>query len=175
MSPTLRSMVVVAGAALFMLVPLASTDADPPGTPRCNPGWDFVDIRAKNTGQKVIDAARVENKDRRPTTATFTSSKSGTIGWSSTGKVGGGIDAVIFSVNGDYNETASESLTAQIGVSTTVTVPRRRAVVGTYGVFRRPFIGTLQRGNRFSRCVVQRKVKVKLPVGSGWRTRTDRL
>jgi hypothetical protein len=66
-------------------------------------------------------------------------------------------------------------MTAQIGVSTTVTVPRRRAVVGTYGVFRRPFIGTLQRGNRYSRCVVLRKVKVKLPVGTGWRTKNDRL
>jgi hypothetical protein len=33
----------------------------------------------------------------------------------------------------------------------------------------------LQRDNRYSRCLVNRKVKVRLPVGTGWRTKYDRL
>jgi hypothetical protein len=82
---------------------------------------------------------------------------------------------VIFSVNADYDVTSAKSMTAQIGVSTTVNVPRRSAVVGTYGVLPPALIGTPQRRNRYSRGLVNRKVKVKLPVGTGWRMKYDRL
>jgi hypothetical protein len=169
---SLFATVAVLGCSL--LVPSVSS-ADPPGTRHCSPGWDFVNIKLRKTQQKVVQKLRVENRTNRKQEGTFTSSKSETVGWSASGKVGGGIDAVIFSVNGEFDIGATKDVTANIGVSTRVTIPKRRTAVGDFGVFRRPVIGTLQRGNKYSRCLVNKRVKVKLPVGAGWRVSFEPL
>jgi hypothetical protein len=160
---------------LVLALSLAPSAADPPGTPHCTRGWHFIPTAAKRTRQAVFDTRRVENRTAHKIQATFTSTKSGTSSWSSDGDVGGGLEAVIFSVNATYHVSSTKSITAQTGVSTTVGVPKRRTAVGTYGVFKRPFVGRLQRGDRFSLCKVNRKITVFLPVGSGWRVHNEPL
>jgi hypothetical protein len=170
-----RASLTTALTGLISGLLLASAQADPPGTPHCARGWHFIPTAAKRTRQAVFDTRRVENRTAHKIQATFTSTNSGTASWSSEGDVGGGLEAVIFSVNATYHVSSTKSITAQTGVSTDVGVPKRRTAVGTYGVFKRPFVGRLQRGDRYSLCKVNRKITVFLPVGSGWRVHNEPL
>jgi hypothetical protein len=167
--------VLISTAALASGAQPTGSAADPPGTPRCDRGWHFSHITKKRTRQRVIQKRRVENRTRRRSTTTFESKRSRTVGWSSKWNIGGGIDAVIFAIRADGERSASRSITAQTGVSVTATIPPKRAVVGTYGVFRRPVRGRLKRGDRYGYCRFNKRVTVKVPVGSGWRIKDRRL
>jgi hypothetical protein len=156
-------------ASLILITPTISP-ADPEGTPHCNPGWTFILEHAYPTRQVVAERQRVENRTRRASEATFTSTKAQTVSWSAKGEVGGGIDAIIFSVSSSLDSSVSKSSTATTGVSTTITVPRKSAVIGTYGVFTRKVSGTLEKGSRSSLCLRIKHPTVKLPAGYGWRT-----
>ena len=159
----------------LLLAVATNSPADPPGTPHCNPGYTFHYQGSDPTRQKVADRRRVENDTNRASKATFISNKSNSVTWSAEGEVGGGIDAIIFSVQSSIGGSYSRTSTAQTGVSTEVTIPRHSAVNGTYGVFVRKVWGKLQKGNRYSRCIWTHFVTAKLPAGSGWRTTSHRL
>ena len=162
-------------AAAACLIPAAPAAGDPWGTPHCNPGWSFVDIEFRKTKQLVAETSRVENPSRKKIDATFTSTKSMTHQLQLSGELGGGIDAIIVSVKAAGVASATKSVTAGIGVQYTAPVPARKTAVGTYGVFVRPVKGTLQKGNKYSRCIVRKRIKVKVPAGTGWRHRYEPL
>ena len=163
-----RAWFVFAVVAVPLFIVAATSSADPMGTRHCSKGWQFVDIKGKPTYQHVVDRRRAENATRHPIQATFTSKKSETVGWSADVSVGGGFDAIFFSVKTQVDGNITQSATAETGVGVQANVPRKSAVNATYGVFIRPVAGTLLRGDRYDVCRVIKRVHVRFPVGSGW-------
>ena len=164
-----------ATTAATCLIPASPAAADPWGTHHCAPGWHFEDIKLLKTKQVVVETARFENTSRKRTHATFTSTKSMTEQIQLGAEFSGGVDAILVSVHGAGEVSATKSVTAQIGVQYTAPVPGRRTAVGTYGAFVRPVKGTLEKGNKYSRCIVRERIKVKVPVGTGWRHHYEQL
>jgi hypothetical protein len=158
-----------------LLAATATSSADPQGTRHCTKGWTF-DIRdAYPVRQSVAERRRIVNKTRHPETAHFTSTKSKTVTWSASGSVGGGLDAILFSVKSQVDANVSESVTATTGVGVDATVPPRSSVSGKYGVFVRPVKGVLYKGDGYDVCRVIRHIRVKLPAGTGWLTAEHHL
>jgi hypothetical protein len=158
-----------------LLAAAATSSADPQGTRHCAKGWTFDIRQAYPTRQSVAERKRAVNRTRHANTVTFISSKSKTVTWSASGSVGGGLDAILFSVKSEVDGSVSESATATTGISVQATVPPHRAVSGTYGVFIRPVKGVLYKGDSYDVCRVIRHIRVKLPAGTGWLTAEHHL
>ena len=163
-----RALCALTAIIASALVAAPASWADPEGTPRCSQGWTFVDIKLKPAKQVARENFRAVNKSKKKITATFTTSKSKTVSWSASADIGGGIDAIIVSVKAEGSVSVAESSSTEVGLTTAVPVPPRSAVVASFGVFLLPVKGTLQRGNKYGRCLYRQRVKVLLPAGTGW-------
>jgi hypothetical protein len=169
----LASVLAVATAGALTAVPAAH--ADPPQAPHCDPGWTFKLVKLKQVRQVGRETFRHVNRTKRRVEATFTTKKSKTVTWTASGDVGGSIDLIIAEVKAGGGGSVSKASTTEVGISTTVPVPRKSAVVASFGVFVRPVIGVLRRGDKNRICQERRKVKVILPAGTGWLTRDEPL
>lgn len=167
----------IAAIALGATIPLtgasAATAAEVAPTGACEAGWYFNPTsRSTDTFAPVGPQQANPNGTGSASQDTFTASVSGTVSVEVSGSVNVGVDAKVASIGAEYGISAAASVTAEMGNSTTITVPAGQTGFAQYGVHQAVVQGVEQ--YRTPACTVTstRQTTVVAPYGVGWSTWT---